>query len=67
MVSEHAWSVTMSERRVVSQHHSCHQARNQLRTPGGRRVFWEWPKFFKLCPILSNYVQHIFPGGAKIF
>jgi len=23
------------------------------------------PKFFKLCPILLNYAQHIFPGGAK--
>jgi len=21
-----------------------------------RRVFWEGPKFFKLCPIVSNYV-----------
>ena len=33
----------------------------------GRRVFWEWHNFFKLCPVLSNYVQHIFPGRAKIF
>jgi len=24
-------------------------------------------KFFKLCPILSKYVQHIFPVGTKIF
>ena len=24
-------------------------------------------KFFKLCPIVSKYVQHIVPGGAKIF
>jgi len=45
------------------------QARNQLGTGGvGRRAFWEGHKFFKLCPIFSNYVQHIFPGGAnKIF
>jgi len=43
------------------------QACNQLGTPAGRRVFWEWPKFVKLCPILSNYVQHTFPGGAKNF
>jgi len=21
-------------------------------------------QFFKLCPIVLNYVQHIFPGGA---
>jgi len=33
----------------------------------GRRVFSEGPKVFKLCPIVSNYVQHIFPGGEKIF
>ena len=33
----------------------------------GRRVFWERPKFFELCPIFSNYIQHIFPGGAKNF
>jgi len=32
-----------------------------------RRVFWEGPKFFKLCPRILNYVQHIFPGGAKNF
>ena len=31
----------------------------------GRRVFWEGPKFFKLRPVVSSYVQHIFPGGAK--
>jgi len=27
----------------------------------GRRVFREGPKFFELCPIFLNYVQHIFP------
>jgi len=32
----------------------------------GRRVFREGLRFFKLCPIALNYVQHIFPG-AKIF
>ena len=33
-----------------------------------RRVFWEGPKFFELCPIVSNHDQHIFPGGRrKIF
>jgi len=32
-----------------------------------RRVCWEWLKLFKLCPILSNYVQHIFPGRGKNF
>ena len=43
------------------------QARNQFGTLGGRRVFWEEPKFLKLCPIVLNYVQHIFPGEANIF
>ena len=53
--------------------HWCHihhqppkQARNQLGTSGGR-VFWEGPKFFKLCPVVLNYVQHILPGEGKIF
>ena len=36
----------------------------------GRRVFWEGPKFFKLCPIVLNYVQHIFqkspPGYGPV-
>ena len=32
----------------------------------GQRAFCDGPKFFKLCGILSNYVQHIFPGGRKI-
>jgi len=32
-----------------------------------RRVFGEGTKFFELCPIFSNYIQHIFPGGAKNF
>jgi len=34
---------------------------------GWRTVFWEWPKFFKLCPMLLNNVEHIFPGVSKIF
>ena len=29
----------------------------------GRRILWEGPKLFKLCPIVLNYVQHIFPSG----
>jgi len=36
----------------------------------GRRrdeEFSEGEKIFKLCPIVSKYVQHIFPGEAKIF
>ena len=41
--------------------------RNQLGTPEGAMGFWEWPKFGKLCSILSNNVQHIFPGESKQF
>ena len=33
----------------------------------GRWVFWERPKSFAICPLFSNYIQHIFPGGAKNF
>jgi len=32
----------------------------------GRRVFWEGPKSFEQCPIVLNYVQHIFQGGEKV-
>jgi len=32
-----------------------------------RKVFWEGPKFFKLCPIVFNYAQKIFPGVRKGF
>jgi len=39
------------------------QACNQLGTPGEAKSFCDWPKFVKLRPILSNYGQHIFPGG----
>jgi len=27
--------------------------------------FWEGPKFFIPCPIILNYVQHIFTRGAN--
>ena len=33
----------------------------------GRRVFWEGPKFFKLCPTVFNFAQQIFPGGSTKF
>jgi len=33
----------------------------------GRRAFREEAKFFKQCPIVSNYVQLIFPGGQTFF
>ena len=38
-----------------------------LRHQEGRRYFWEGPKIFELCPIFSNYIQHIFPGRANNF
>ena len=43
------------------------QARNQLRTPGGSKSSKRGGTFFKLCAIVSKYVQHIFPVGAKTF
>ena len=43
------------------------QARNQLGTPGGAKSFLRRAQIFKLFPIASNYVQHIFPGGANNF
>jgi len=41
------------------------QARNQLGTPGGAKSLLRGVQHFKLCPIVLNYVQHIFPAGAK--
>ena len=43
------------------------QACNQLGTPGGAKSFLGGAKFFELCPVVLNDVQHIFPGGSKIF
>ena len=42
------------------------QARNQLGTPGEKSVL-RGGQFFKLCPIVSKYIQHIFAVGTKIF
>jgi len=33
----------------------------------GRRIFREAPKLFELCGIFLKNVQHIFPGGRKVF
>jgi len=33
---------------------------------GCRKVCWKGPKFFKLCLIVFNYAQQIFPGGRKV-
>jgi len=43
------------------------QARNQLGTPGGEKSFLRGGQFFKLCPIVSKYVQDIFHVGTKFF
>jgi len=43
------------------------QARNQLETPEGQKVFREGPTFFELCPIFLNYVQKIYPGEEEKF
>ena len=43
------------------------QARNQPGTPGGAKSFLRGAQIFVLCPIVLNYVQHIFPGVAKNF
>jgi len=58
------WNITTF---VLARQHVTALYRPVTWTPGGRRVFWVWRKFFKLCPIFSNYFQHIFPGGAKFF
>ena len=43
------------------------QASNQHGTPGGAKNFLRRTQIFKLPPIVSNYVQHIFPRWAKKF
>ena len=50
-----------------SQENILNQARNQLGTPGWAKRFLRGAQIFKLCPILSNYVQHIFQGGESNF
>jgi len=50
-----------------SQENILNQARNQLGTPGWAKSFLRGAEIFKLCPIISNYVQHIFQGGRKKF
>jgi len=43
----------------------CNQARNLLGPLGGAKSFLRGPNFFKACPIVLNYVQHIFPRGRE--
>jgi len=44
-----------------------HRPVTSLGHQGGRRVFWEESRIFKLCPIILNFVQHIFQGSQKFF
>jgi len=50
-----SWENSMSSRTVTSLGHQVE-----------RRVFWEGPKFFELCPVVLNHVQHIFLKGRTI-
>ena len=48
--------------------HTLTQARNQLGTPWGRRVFWEWFKFFKQYVKYFQTTSNIFfQWGTKNF
>ena len=42
------------------------QASDQLGTPDGAKSFLRWAKIFKLCPIVLNFVQHIFRREIEI-
>lgn len=47
----------------------CQQTFNQVRTAGGEKSFLRGLTFFKLCPVVSNNVQHIFqnlPGWRSL-
>jgi len=43
------------------------QARNQPVTPGVAKGLLRGDKFLNLCPIVLEYIQNIFPLGAKIY
>jgi len=42
------------------------QLRNHFGTPGGEELS-KRGQHFKLCPMVSKYVQHNFPVGTNIF
>jgi len=50
---------------ILSRHDYYYQARNLLGIPRGAKSFLRGAQNFSLCPIDLNYVQNIFPGGAK--
>jgi len=51
-------SVNIVKKMIFWKHYV--QACNQLGKSEVR--FWQGSKFFELCPIVLNYVQHIFQG-----
>ena len=62
------WNSELQQYEAVSQNSEMpHQARNHLGILGGAKSFWEGPKFFELCPVVLNYVQHIVPRGRQNF
>ena len=66
---KHFLQISHSLKIINGQNHMCSEIRpvTTLGHQEGRRVFWEGPKVFELCPIVLNDVQHIFPGGRKFF
>ena len=66
--TEAFWNLMMSQKgRRKTKRLLDFYARKQLGTPGGEKSFLRGGQFFKLCPIVPKYVQHIFPVGTKIF
>jgi len=48
--------------------HTCFfQARNQLRTPKSAENFLRGVKIFEPCPIVLNFVQHVFQVRRKVY
>jgi len=58
------WTISLRERHLPM---PLRKPVTSLGHQEGRRVFWEGPTFFVLCPIVSNYVQDIFLVGTKNF
>ena len=58
---------TIQKQKINKRHLLWHRPVTSLEHYWGRRFFWEGPKFLKPCPLVLNYIEHIFPGGRKIF
>ena len=62
------WTKMNGVRRNRSHLKNLHsQARKQLGTLGGAKNFLRGAQIFKLCPIVLNYLQHIFPEERIFF